>query len=337
MKVRIIQVLMFAVFLFVLLGVKSTSIALEFPDPLSYIEVDGNMVPATVQFGDFYSYSLPLLEYVSGLDYTIASSPGKLKDFLVIGTGAVGHLDNNSKHFSELNMDNPYETSGPNSASFSTGTSDDPGGAGQFTGDTGGTWDIELDSLTAFLGGSDLLFFFNNNQQASNVTLDAWAQIALVDTTIDNPMDTLYFDFTNIHKSLIDPWLEDGVYDYDSSGPADNNYPSGDDYVTSGDPLQIGNSTLDHNLGSDAAAYAIFSPELNDLLSFITAGYDVMQIDIRLTGLNNGYEQIFIMGGHNVNGTIPPEPIPEPSTMLLLGVGLIGLGAFARKKFIRQS
>jgi hypothetical protein len=31
--------------------------------------------------------------------------------------------------------------------------------------------------------------------------------------------------------------------------------------------------------------------------------------------------------------TMELSPIPEPATMLLLGSGLIGLGAFSRKKF----
>ena len=51
--------------------------------------------------------------------------------------------------------------------------------------------------------------------------------------------------------------------------------------------------------------------------------------------LENGGGQIPDLS-HFIGGGAPPAPVPEPSTMLLLGTGLVSLIGFSRKKLKKK-
>jgi hypothetical protein len=119
-----------------------------------------------------------------------------------------------------------------------------------------------------------------------------------------------------------------------------------------GTPVPCGSpgagNPINLNLGANDVAFAAVLPQLDALLASF-APTDVIQIDLRMgcnpaevgpflgtpssqnglsacpagSPLNNGFEQLFIIPGLT--------NVPEPSTLLVFGFGLIALGAYSRR------
>lgn len=338
-----------ATILVLILSFSTAGYAIILPDPFTN----------AFQYGDFYSYSLPILAYQydalngggvgPGNPYYVPSSPGAIKDLVVVATGTTGNPVNTNF----AGMNNAYRTPDGNSSPpvFSTeNTVNPPNNPIPAYTDT---WNSTLAAFTGFLGtGNTPVFFFNNNQtnsgDASNQTLWAWGQVILRDTAASNPAPNIYFDFSNnggfgpiIPGSGYDvtdynsPGAPNSLFPFPVGGPYAGLWPAVGDFVTSGGQVTIPigpggtNVTFNHNLGANQAAYAIFSPELNDFLNdwSLDSDYDAISIDLRMFGLNNGYEQLFI-----ATSAYTPPPIPEPSTFALLGAGLLGLGYIRLRK-----
>jgi PEP-CTERM motif len=179
----------------------------------------------SVTFGDGISYSLPIL------GISVDSSPGQIDDCIVVMTGASG----TGVTTNPAGMDGAYSSPQGTQTYFRTGdpvVSPDPDGAGQFTGDTANSWDIQLTALSNFLNGNDLVIFFNHNQEnsggAANQDIFIWAQIRLVDN--ENPLATQYFYITSVPNATgLSNFGQPGGDPFAYTGPqklATSDYPS---------------------------------------------------------------------------------------------------------------
>lgn len=327
-----------------------------FPDPGLF---PGTAIPTAIQYGDFYSYSLPLLDYMdNGVPYSASDdwyvgSPNPQSDAIIIYTNA-----NDINEINPAGMDQAYDapTESLDNSSYYMTQADDPSYPNgnqaytfseEFLGDSEEYWDSTLSSLTTFLDGSDLTFFFNNNQKGSTdidgnplQNLFGWGQVQISDS--NNQAPTIYFDFTDVNTG-------NDVTQYANTSGAGPENPyvsygdpgsfvlSGGDLCVSADgttihpgPCTVGETVLDHNLGFNTAAYALNSPELDAFLANWTIGslYDTFSVDMSLEFLNDGPEQLFILRTTAEDHQV----VPEPSTFILLGSGLIGLVWFGRKR-----
>jgi hypothetical protein len=292
--------------------------------------------------GDFAVMSLPF----AGV--SVKSGPGQIDSGIVLYTGSSGKPV--TTNFS--GMDNAFAApSGSGATDFSTLTSPDPSQITSFTGDVAGTWDSTITAFTTFLNGSTPLFFFNQNDTNNNGTtgscpqaLDAqdvciYGMITLVD--LDDPSKNLVFELEAPNRLFTDgPGTTDGIADL----PAELVLAKGDVCLgATGAQVNCDGSEgavvvgpVNHNLGTDHAAYVGFSDALNAALALCAqfgantaqCPWDSLSIRLDLTDINNGFEQLFILTG----AQLAVLPVPEPGTLILLGAGLVGLGASAWRR-----
>lgn len=299
--------------------------------------------------GDFVSCSAPYLNVLAGLSqgtttdnggYVLQASQGLIKLSVVVGTGAGGQIPNNSEFGSGI--DNAFDT--PNNGNFSTVTAPDP--TGSPAGDTSKSWDIELSALINALTINDIrhqmLIMFDHNQQGGTglaQSLDIWALVSVRD--LDGNKPTLNYELNSSNVGPTNFTTTKTFEDYTENATSD---PLSSDFVTSAAVICLdgGNNVLavvppagscpagtvteiDNNLGTNKVEFINGIPELDaQLEALLAAGYDTISVRYDMLRNNGGYEDIFIIAGQ-------PLQIPEPATLLTMGVGLLGLAALRRR------
>jgi hypothetical protein len=272
-----------------------------------------------VQYGDAQSYSMPIANYQYGFNtnngpFAIPSTPGQISALTVLGTGSEGQPV--TTNFA--GMDNAYSTpSGVNGSTwFTANPTTDRGFTPSLINNGDNTWDSSLAALKNFLGGEQMVIFFNNNQvnsgAASQQSLAAWARIWITDGA-NQVVAGSTFELTNNNSQYnlvtgggggVFMGAPGYVAPGSGAGNPDGGTVANTDFVLSGgalcvatggalsipvpvacgsDPALVGgtmiSAPINHNLGADHVAYSIVFPELNALLAalFGNAALDLSQ------------------------------------------------------------
>ena len=173
-----------------------------------------------------------------------------------------------------------------------------------FSGTWGTLQPVKVDNVVDYLHatfGSDInipVFTFDLNDKAG---LGVLGNVTIVNPTNNSTVASWAFD--TIQNSTFDDTA----------------------WVTAPASITVGNITVDNNKGSGKMDFLVYAPTMN-LMDYYGEGYNFYG-DFRMKDLDGGFEELFLTGKF-----APNNVVPEPGTMMLLGMGMLGLAVYGKRR-----